>query len=155
MCFCCSLYFRPLHCCCSLRSHSLHCCCSLCSHHLHCCCSLRSHPLCCCCSLCSHPSAAVVVYALTPCAAVVGYAGLNENPTYASESMAAVIMLVFQYVRAPGLCNFKANCLHHEKRYRSLTRLQTLLVENPGSNPVQPPRIMGRFVHSTLLQFTL
>ncbi len=33
----------------------------------------------------------------------LGYAGMNDNPTYASESTAAILMMVFQYIEEGGM----------------------------------------------------
>ena len=33
-----------------------------------------------------------------------GYEGMNSNPTYATDSSAAIIMMVLQYVENPGEC---------------------------------------------------
>ena len=44
----------------------------------------------------------VTMFQQIPFSFITGYAGMNENPTYATDSTAAIIMMTFQYVENGG-----------------------------------------------------
>ena len=85
-----------------------------------------------------------LVFALTPGAAAASHRSITVHVTRTTARINRVFMVLLQ----------ETWCYCNVERSGSGVELRTLDYENPGSNPGCCVKTLGKFFHSTLLQYT-